>query len=267
MDTAVQVFENREFGQVRIKDIHGENWFVLADILRAIDTSTPPHVAKASLSEVFGDGGIAVTPIPDALGRIQESTIISEPAMTYLVAQSRTETAKKLNRWIHGDILPSIRRTGAYQIPRNEHPLKILIQQDFWAAECVADMLRVSDDSRLALCYAIYDHHGLDKSVLPQYTEAPRQRMSASALLKKHNVDMSTIKFNQLMVNNGMLEERERTGASGAVRKFKNLTDLGLAFGENMVSPQNPRETHPMYYEDAFEDLLMTLTMGKSQEP
>jgi prophage antirepressor-like protein len=65
----------------------------LADILRAIDTSTPPHVAKASLSEVFGDGGIAVTPIPDALGRIQESTIISEPAMTYLVAQSRTETA------------------------------------------------------------------------------------------------------------------------------------------------------------------------------
>jgi prophage antirepressor-like protein len=28
MDTAVQVFENREFGQVRIKDIHGENWFV-----------------------------------------------------------------------------------------------------------------------------------------------------------------------------------------------------------------------------------------------
>ncbi len=71
MDTAVQVFENREFGQVRIKDIHGENWFVLADILRAIDTSTPPHVAKASLSEVFGGGGIAVTPIPDALGRIQ----------------------------------------------------------------------------------------------------------------------------------------------------------------------------------------------------
>jgi hypothetical protein len=34
-----------------------------------------------------------------------------------------------------------------------------------------------------------------------------------------------------------------------------------------MVSPQNPGETQPMYYEDAFEDLLMTLTMGKSQEP
>ncbi|MCW7755410.1 BRO family protein [Desulfobotulus sp. H1] len=259
MDTAVQVFENREFGQVRIVEgRNGEPWFVATDIARALGYEKPNNAINSHCKKVnkinYPETGHPINIIPEA-------------DLYRLIMRSNLESAEKFQDWVVEEVLPSIRRTGAYQIPRNDHPLKILIQQDFWAAECVADMLRVSDDSRLTLCYAIYDRHGLDKSVLPQYTEAPRQRMSASALLKKHNVDMSTIKFNQLMVNNGMLEERERTGASGAVRKFKNLTDLGLAFGENMVSPQNPRETHPMYYEDAFEDLLMTLTMGTSQEP
>ncbi|MCW7755366.1 BRO family protein [Desulfobotulus sp. H1] len=258
MDTAVQVFENREFGQIRIIEKHGEPWFVASDVAKALGYGRPNDAIHQHCKKI---NKINYGETPYGLNVIPESDLYR------LIMRSNLESAENFQDWVVEEVLPTIRRTGAYQIPRNDHPLKILIQQDFWAAECVADMLRVSDDSRLALCYAIYDRHGLDKSVLPQYTEAPRQRMSASALLKKHNVDMSTIKFNQLMVNNGMLEERERTGASGAVRKIKNLTDLGLAFGENMVSPQNPRETQPMYYEDAFEDLLMTLTMGKSQEP
>lgn len=262
MDTAVQVFENPEFGQVRVIDaVSGDLWFVAKDVAESLGYRDAHDMCRNLDADEKG------TQIVRTLGGVQEMTVINESGLYSSIMRSRKEEARVFRKWVTSDVLPSIRRTGAYQIPRNDHPLKTLIQKDFWAAECVADMLRVSDDSRLALCYAIYDRHGLDKSVLPQYTEAPRQRMSASALLKKHNVDMSTIKFNQLMVNNGMLEERERTGAGGSVRKFKNLTDLGLAFGENMVSPQNPRETQPMYYEDAFEDLLMTLTMGKSQEP
>ena len=40
------------------------------------------------------------------------------------------------------------------------------------------------------------------------------------------------------------------------MKKFKALTNSGLVYGENLVSPKNDREVQPYYFEDSFDSLL-----------
>ena len=55
-----------------------------------------------------------VHPIPDAMGRVQDTIFIHESAFTFLVSRFRAEAGKKLNRFIHVELLPTIRKTGGY---------------------------------------------------------------------------------------------------------------------------------------------------------
>ena len=89
-------------------------WIPLVDVMSVIKSSTRPADAIASVTEVFGDGVVNDYPIVDKLGRTQEATIVTEYAATYLIARSNTETGKRLNRFIHQEVLPQIRRTGKY---------------------------------------------------------------------------------------------------------------------------------------------------------
>lgn len=126
-------------------DRDGSVWFVLKDVLAAMGTSTPPNVAKSSVEAVFGGGYNKVIPLQTAGGK-QNITIINEPATTFLISRSNTETGKKMNRWIHGEVLPSIRKTGSYttlaQAFRN------LLADKLEAATVLADALNLTGSSR-----------------------------------------------------------------------------------------------------------------------
>ena len=61
----------------------------------------------------FGDG---VT-IRDAIGREQNVTIINESGLYSLILSSKLSTAKKFKRWVTSEILPTIRKHGAYMTP------------------------------------------------------------------------------------------------------------------------------------------------------
>ena len=64
---------------------------------------------------------------------------------------------------------------------------------------------------------------------------------------------------NKLAIKEGFLEEKTRTSSKGTAKTFKAITPKGEAYGENQVSPNNPKETQPLWYEDKFEDLLAKL--------
>lgn len=97
-----------------IVDEHGAPWFVLRDVLAAMESSTKLADAKTAIAEVFGDGEVKLLPILDSMGRNQNVTIINEIALTYLIANGRTEAGKRLNRFLHAEVIPSIRKTGGY---------------------------------------------------------------------------------------------------------------------------------------------------------
>lgn len=104
----------------------GDPWFVLRDILSATKSSTTTTAAKSSIEQALGGGLVTDIPLETA-GGTQMTTIVAEAGATFLVSRSTTEAGKKLNRFIHLEVLPQIRKTGQYA--RKLSPAEMIIQQ------------------------------------------------------------------------------------------------------------------------------------------
>lgn len=93
--------------QVRTVLIDGDPWFVLADLTRVLGLTQ-------FRTDRLDDGVISNHPILDNLGRTQQTTIVSEAGMYEVVIRSDKPEAVAFRRWITGDVLPQIRKTGSY---------------------------------------------------------------------------------------------------------------------------------------------------------
>ena len=102
---------------VRVVDQSGQSWFILRDTLQAMGTSVRTNVAKIDIEQGLGKGYINSIPLQTP-GGVQETIIVSEPAVTFLLARSNTERGRQLNQWIHTEVIPSIRKTGSYSLPQ-----------------------------------------------------------------------------------------------------------------------------------------------------
>lgn len=120
-------------------------------------------------------------------------------------------------------------------------------------------LLNLNDSSKLLLATKIYKDYNIPTTYLPTYTDSRGILKSATELLKENNIPISTIKFNKIMIDKGYLIEVERTSGKdkSKIKKFKNL--VKTEFGENQISPKNPKETQPMYYTNKFLELLAEL--------
>lgn len=113
-DRALTIFDHENFGQVRIhQDEHEKLWFCAVDVCRALELANP-HQAIASLDDDekatlhIGDGAKE-----EARNR-QPTRYISEPGVYALVFRSNKPAAIEFQKWVAGEVLPSIRKHGAY---------------------------------------------------------------------------------------------------------------------------------------------------------
>ena len=102
------VFQNDQFGSVRVIEREGEPWFVAADVCRALEVNDT-HKAVDRLDD--DEKGRSSIP---TLGGDQELLVVNEPGLYELVMGSRKPEAKAFKRWITHEVLPSIRKHGAY---------------------------------------------------------------------------------------------------------------------------------------------------------
>lgn len=104
----LQIFQNQDFGELRIEMKNGEPWFVAADVCRALEISN----SRDAVNRLDADEkGVVLTDTP---GGMQNVTIINEPGLYSLVLGSRKPEAKAFKRWITHDVIPAIRKTGGY---------------------------------------------------------------------------------------------------------------------------------------------------------
>lgn len=94
---------------VRVIEREGEPRFVLNDVCRVLDIKNPWDAATRLDADEKDDLGIT-----DAIGRNQATTIVNESGLYSLVFNSRKPEAKKFKKWVTSEVLPIIRKTGAY---------------------------------------------------------------------------------------------------------------------------------------------------------
>lgn len=105
----IQIFNNKEFGNIRTVNIDGEPWFVGKDVAEALGYS---NSRKALADHVhYDDKGVTKC---DTLGGKQDLTVINESGLYALIFGSKLESAKRFKHWVTSEVLPAIYHNGGY---------------------------------------------------------------------------------------------------------------------------------------------------------
>lgn len=108
----VEVFTHKEFGKIRTLMIDGEPWFVAKDICAALELGTTSKALERLDEDEKGVNSILT------LGGNQNISVVSESGLYSLVLGSRKKEAKAFKRWVTHEVIPSIRKHGAYLTPQ-----------------------------------------------------------------------------------------------------------------------------------------------------
>lgn len=105
---AIQIFNNPSFGNVRVAGTEVNPLFCLADVCKALD------LQPSAVMRRLDDGVISNNPITDNLGRQQVANFVNEDGLYDVILDSRKPEAKQFRKWITSEVLPTIRKHGAY---------------------------------------------------------------------------------------------------------------------------------------------------------
>lgn len=122
----LQTFENPDFGQVRSAEVNGEAWLAGKDVASILGYADP----SSAVSKHVDSEDKTTLPIRQDGSNYQTNmTFINESGFYSLVLSSKLPNAKKFKRWVTSEVLPSIRKHGAYM---NEETLEqALTSPDF----------------------------------------------------------------------------------------------------------------------------------------
>lgn len=241
--SGLQVFDHIKFGTIRAVERNGEPWLVAADVCRALELE---DVNKA-ISRLDDDEGTRIEiPHPQSHGKTLTVNAVNEPGLYSLVMGSRKPEAKAFKRWITHEVLPSIRKHGAYMTPATLEAM-------------IAD-----PDTTIRLLSALKSEQEQRKALEAQAAEnAPKvlfaDSVSASTtsilvgelakLLKQNGVDIGQNRLFQWLRNKGYLIRRHGKDYNMPTQKSMELglfeikeTAISHAYG-NITLNKTPRVT------------------------
>lgn len=261
----LKIFSSPKFGQVRIitDDASSELMFCANDVTDALGYTNGRDAIAKHVDE--GDVAKRDTPIPNQYGALvnQSVTYITESGVYSLIFGSKQERAKEFKHWVTSEVLPSIRKTGRYEV---KVPTQEKLQEQFMFAEWSAKFLNLNEASKLGIAQEIGKLVGLG-SALPQAVNAgtfsPTVH-SATDLLKSHSVGISTQAFNRLLESKGIVKKVSRVGKRGRVHNWMVLQSPYGRYGENQQNPNFQQQTQIRWYDNLFAELL-TIVGFKAQ--
>ena len=109
MPNEIQVFNNPDFGEVRTTVQNGEPWFVGKDVCRVLGYQNPSKALSDHVDEEDKLNNESLS----SLGQ-RGGWLVNESGLYSLILGSKLPTAKKFKHWVTSEVLPSIRKHGAY---------------------------------------------------------------------------------------------------------------------------------------------------------
>lgn len=107
----MKIFENSEFGAVRVVDVNGDPWFVARDVASALGYVDTTQAIRMHCEKAKDFRGVEMTATATPMKIIPEEDVYA------LIFGSHLESAKQFRRWICDEVLPAIRKHGGYLTP------------------------------------------------------------------------------------------------------------------------------------------------------
>ena len=126
-ENEIQVW-NYESSEIRTVQINGKPWFVLSDVCKVLELSSPHKVAERLDGDEKGRNQIPT------LGGVQEMAVVNESGLYTVILRSDKPQAKPFRKWVTSEVLPSIRKHGSYSVQSQfadlSPQLQVLIQME-----------------------------------------------------------------------------------------------------------------------------------------
>lgn len=111
MNNEIQIFKSEQFGEIRTAGTADEPMFCAADICRALGYNN----GRDAIARHCDEGDVAKHDTPTTSG-VQTMTYVNESGLYALIFGSKLSTAKQFKKWVTSEVLPTIRKTGSYNI-------------------------------------------------------------------------------------------------------------------------------------------------------
>jgi len=119
----LQIFQNKEFGNVRVIEIDGKPWFVGKDVAEALGYQ---NTSKALIDHVDDEDKLNNETL-SSLGQ-RGGWLVNESGLYSLVLSSKLPSAKQFKRWVTSEVLPAIRKTGSFnQLPTGQNLIALAL--------------------------------------------------------------------------------------------------------------------------------------------
>lgn len=235
---------------VRVQvDELGQPWFNATDVCDALEMGNPSQAIK---SHVDTDD-LQKLEVIDSLGRTQRANHVNESGLYALILGSTKDAAKRFKRWITGEVLPAIRKTGGYSTttmaalpaPTHDRVTAILL-----IGEAVAKVPGVKTGIAMAATLTcIQENTGLTTEVLRRALPAANEPIcSLNATQLGKLLSRSAKATNQLLASGGLQFRNDRDEWE--------LTEAGEAWAEAMPYSRNGHSGYQILWNPAVAEQL-----------
>ena len=211
----LQIFNNEEFGEIRIITKDNEPWFVASDICRSLDLSNPTMAMQRIDDDEKAKFNLGLSG--------GETNCVNEYGLYSLVLASRKREAKDFKRWITHEVIPSIRKNGGYIAGQETMSDEELLSKALMVAQRKIDEknnIIAMQDSRI--------QGMIPKEIFADAVSASHTSIlvgDLAKLLKQNGVDIGQKRLFDWLRANGYLIKRK--GADWNMPTQKSL-ELGL---------------------------------------
>ena len=213
--TELQISNSPEFGQIRTIEKDGEPWFVGKDVAAVLGYADPFGALKKHVEEEDKQNCQN-----DSFESPRGMTIINESGLYSLVLSSKLSTAKKFKRWVTSEVIPSIRKHGAYMTPETLEAA--ILNPDTMIRLCTA--LKDEQDKRKALEVKMEEQK--PKVLFAESVEAAKTSIligELAKLLKQNGINIGQNRLFEWMRQNGYLIRRQGSDYNMPTQKSMEL--------------------------------------------
>lgn len=169
----LSIFNNSAFGDLRVMMVNGEPLFCLPDLCKMLDLN------PSKVSQRLEDGVLSKYAIHDSIGRMQLMNFVNETGLYDTIFESRKEEARSFRRWVTSEVIPSIRKTGKYELnPSADTPSYMIedpiLRAQRWIEEKKRE-IELEEKAKIMAPKAKYFDALVDRNLLTNFRDTAKE--------------------------------------------------------------------------------------------